>query len=193
MRDQSAILDRIRHLLVDELDRRVEEASTRRPRYCVHNYRHNLDARKDVYGEPNDYNRITDKQGQPVGQELGLCLLGAENVEEWKGTICEDDLDAQRCPYFTPIKDKDTLWEEFQRDVADPEWVESNLSAVHELLWVLDEYEVPRLPWWKRLWYRWVLKIEVVPVLAVDDPALLPAGPDDPPLLSEADDEGVGS
>ena len=81
--------------------------------------------------------------------------------------------------------------------MADPEWVTANLPTVRELLWVLDpwaDHEIPRLPWWKRLWYRWVLKIVVVPPLAVDDPALLPAGPNDPPLLSEADDdEGVGS
>jgi hypothetical protein len=191
--NRDLILDRVRELLVEELDHRVQEASTRRPHYCIYNHRHPLDARKEVYGELNDYNRITDDRGQPVAQTIGLCMLGAEDPEEWKGAICEDDLDAQRCPYFTPIKGKDEIWEEFQRDVVDEGWVAENLSAVRELLWVLGGCKCPQLPWWKRLWYRWVLRIRVAPPLAVDDPALLPPGPDDPPLLTEADDdEGVG-
>lgn len=194
MKDSGYILDRIRGLLVEELDRRIEEASKRRPGYCGHNHQQPLDARKEVYGEPNDYNRITDGQGQTVSQTIGLCMLGASNPEEWKGAICEDDLDAQRCPHFIPTKNKKTIWEEFQRDTSDPEWVGANLPAVHELLGVLDGFGRPRLPWWKRLWYRWVLRIAVVPPLAVDDPALLPPGPDAPPLLTKADDDaGVGS
>jgi hypothetical protein len=194
MKDLDTILGRVRKLLVEELDRRIREASQRRPHYCVYNHRQPLDARKEVYGEPNDYNRISDGQGQAVGQTLGLCMLGAEDPEQWRGTICEDDLDAQRCPYFTPMKDKATVWSEFQRDLSDPDWITSNLPAVSELLWACDEVPCPSLPWWKRLWYRWVLKITVVSPLAVSDPALLPPGPDAPALpRSEASDEGVGS
>lgn len=195
MRSDDQIRGRIRELLVKELDRRVQEATQRRPHLCIYNHRQPLDARKEVYGEVNGYNRVSDGNGEPVNQTIGLCMLGADNPEEWKGTLCEDALDAQRCPYFEPIKTKEALWTEFQRDVSDSQWLAAHLPAVSELLWAQGEGACPQLPWWKRLWYRWVLRIVVVPPLPVDDPALLPPGPDAPalPPAREARHEGVGS
>jgi len=194
MRSDDQIQCRIRELLVEELDRRVREATQRRPRLCVYNHRQPLDARKEVYGEPNGYNRIADGNGDPVNQTLGLCLLGSDNPEGWRGTICEDDLDAQRCPYFKSIKTKGTIWDEFQRDANDGPWLAAHLPAVSELLWAQGVEACPQLPWWKRLWHRWFLRIVVVPPLPVGDPALLPPGPDAPALPPAREDrhEGVG-
>jgi len=195
MRSDDQIECRIRKLLVEELDRRVAEASQRLPLLCVHNHRQPLDERREVYGEVNGYNRITDGNGEGVIQTLGLCMLGASRPEEWRGTICEDDLDAKRCPYFTPIKTKKVIWDEFQRDVRDGPWLAAHLPAVSELSWTLNHGRMPQLPWWKRLWHRWFLRIVVVPPLPVDDPALLPPGPDAPALPPAREDhhEGVGS
>jgi len=189
MKDSKSISARIRYLLVQELDRRVQEASQRVPVLCRHNYRHSLDTRKEVMSEPNIYyNRIADEEGNPVGQTLGLCLLGSGDPEKWNGTICEDDIDAKRCPYFTPLRSKAVVWEEFQRDTSDPEWVAANMGPVHELLWVLEEDSCPSLPWWKRLWYRWFLRIVVAPPLQVGDPLLLPPAP----LSEETGDDDAG-
>jgi hypothetical protein len=195
MKSDDQIRCRIRELLAEELDRRVREATHRHPRLCVHNHRQPLDERKEVYGEVNGYNRISNGNGEAVTQTIGLCMLGASSPEEWKGAICEDDLDAQRCPYFTPIETKDDIWDEFQRNVNDGPWLAAHLPAVSELSWALDPGLMPQLPWWKRLWYRWLLRIVVVPPLPVDDPALLPPGPDAPalPPAREARHEGVGS
>lgn len=195
MRSDDQIRCRIRELLVEELNRRVQEATQRRPCLCIHNHRQPLDERKEVYGEVNGYNRISNGNGEAVAQMLGLCMLGAESPEEWKGTICEDDLDAQRCPYFEPTKTKETIWVEFQKDVSDPQWLAAHLPAVSELSWALGQGSEPQLPWWKHLWYRWVLRIVVVPPSPVDDPDLLPPGPDAPalPPAREARHEGVGS
>jgi len=192
MVDRGEIKSRIRQLLCEELDRRIHEAQQRRPHLCAHNWLQPLDSRKEVYGETNDqYNRIA-VNGEPVDQTIGLCMLGAEDIEQWKGAICEDDVDAMKCPYFQPTRSKRTLWNEFLRDVADPAWVASNMPAVRELLWVLDESpSLPALvPWWKALWYRWVLRIQIVPIQAVTDFDLLPPGPDAPALLEMQDGDG---
>lgn len=175
MKTTEEIQSRIRQLLVRELDRRIAEASMRRPHLCRHIYQHPLDPRKEIYGEPNEnYNQISKSS-----QTIGLCLLGISDPEEAPMTICEDDLDAQRCPYFTPALSKESLWETFQKQLKDREWITENLSAVAELLWVLEEDVWLQVPWWKRLWYRWFVRLRVEPVLPELDPALLPPAPKD--------------
>jgi hypothetical protein len=179
VRAQTAIEDRIRFLLCEELSRRVREAETRLPHLCTHNHRQSLDTRKMVEDMPNDtYNRTSDRHGLPLAQTIGLCMLGAENVEEWPGNICEDPIDAQRCPYFNPTQSKAAIFERFKNDVADLEWVRVNMSELYGLFWVLDTTDMsPGLPWWKRLWFR-MLRIHVAPVLSTDNvEKLLPPAP----------------
>ena len=174
-------------MLVQELDQRVARASKRLPVLCVHNYRHALDSRKTVDGEPNEmYNRISvDDEGTPVDRTLGLCMLDADSPEDWRGNICEDPIDAQRCPYFKPTVTKEIILADFELQLSTPGGLVEHLPAAAELLWVLDETKAPRLPWWKRLWY-WILRIRVETPSVVKDPlGLLPPG--------AKDDEGVGS
>lgn len=118
-----------------------------------------MDVRKKVDGEVNEnYNRIALLV---VQQSLGLCTLGMENPEQWNGTICEDPIDAQRCPYFTSKITKDDLRREFDIQVHDPLWLESNLPEVHGLVWALTRSV--DLPWWKRVWF-WLLRIRTEPM-----------------------------
>jgi hypothetical protein len=180
MKTQSQITDRIRFLLVQELDRRVDEASRRLPHLCTHNHQQPLDTRKLVEGSPNDsFNRVADSRGLPVVQTMGLCMLGAEHPDQWQGNICEDPIDAQRCPYFTPTQTKETLEENFRRDVENVEWVSSHMPEMYGLFWALDtEVSKVRIPWWKRLWYR-MLRIRVEPVQPSYDIAKLLEAPKD--------------
>ena len=107
MKTQSEIENRIRYLLSEALDRQVKEASRRLPVLCKHNYQHSLDTRRLVHGELNsNFNRITTECGDEVAQKIGLCFLGSEDPEQWGGTICDDPIDAQKCPYFNPLTDK---------------------------------------------------------------------------------------
>lgn len=185
MRSAAEIEDRIRFLLCAELDRRVEESTRRKPRLCTHNHRQPLDTRPTVDGDTNDtFNRTTDRRGLPVVQTIGLCMLGANDLENWPGTICEDDIDARRCPYFDPIRKKTDLWQELAVQITDPAWLCANMPEVSALYWVLDaETARVRLPWWKRLWFR-VLRINVEPVLPPYDAAHLL-----PPMSGGASDE----
>lgn len=179
MRSAVEIEDRIRKLLSEELDRRVSEATRRTPTLCLHNHRQALDTRKRVEDAPNEgYNRTTDKRGLPVLQTIGLCMLGAEEPDDWNGTICEDEIDARRCPYFDPNAKKDDLLRDFLVQLADLEWLQANMPEVAALYWVIGSTRASvRLPWWKRIWYRF-RRIQVEPQLPPFDPEkLLP-----PPL-----------
>ena len=164
MKTREEIEGRIRFLLVQELDRRVAEASRRLPCLCTHNHQQPLDTRRQVYGEPNDsFNRVSSEPGVPVGQTMGLCMLGADKPEEWNCTICEDPIDAQKCPLFTPLKTKEHIESTFREEVNDMPWVQEHMPEMYGLLWTLDTGVVAlRLPWWKRVWY-WTLRIRVEP------------------------------
>lgn len=174
MRTESEVEGFVRELICKELDRRVAEASERLPHLCINNYRHPLDQRKQVDGEENEnYNRITDKVGLPVIQTIGLCLLGSDDPSEWGGGICEDPIDAKKCPYFTPARGKDVILPDFERDLQNQEWVREKLPDVFALLWVLERVEIG-IPWWKRILFKF-LKIKIDPVLPpIDAEKLLP-------------------
>lgn len=189
MKTREEIEDRIRALLALELDRRVVLASRRLPARCIHNHQQELDPRPQIEEEPNpSYNRV-DRRHLPVINKMGLCMLGAETPEAWGGTICEDAIDAQRCPTFTPFETKDNLLENFHEDLSDVAWVERHMPEVYGLLWVLDEGALHlALPWWKRWWFRW-LRVRVEPIAPPFDLArLLP-----PPQEKTEDDDGISS
>lgn len=175
MKSSEDIEDQVRLRLGEELEARLRKACLRLPASCVHNQRHTLDARKLAEGDRNETYNIIDT---PNGQTIGLCMLGAEDPEEWPGVICEDPIDAQRCPYFTPLQSKDAVIEEFKAQVSDVEWLKQELPDVASLVWVLER-PVP-LSWWSRL-KSWFFKIRIEPVTTVsiariDVTKLLPPG-----------------
>lgn len=171
MKNAQDVRSRIFFLLGEELERRVQEATERLPHRCTHNHRQALDSRKQLEGAPNEgFNLVNrDRVHLPMVQTMGLCMLGAETPEQWQGNICDEPIDAKRCPYFTPTQDREALLREFQEDLQDGNWIQANLPEVHGLLWVADMMEIPTLPWWKRLWFFFrPMKIE--PVYPAFDP-----------------------
>lgn len=184
MKTPDEIRQRIKGLITQELDRRCATASRRLPQLCTHNIRHTLDLRKMVDGEENEFfNRMTSKRHLPVTQTMGLCGYGKENPEEWNGTICEDPIDAQRCPLFDPKKGQPEILAEFKEQLAQEGWLEEHMPEVAALLWALDDADTNfvRIPWWKTLWHRWFLKIRIEPVVKVADPSLLLEAPKETP------------
>jgi hypothetical protein len=133
MKSEQEISVRVRELLVAELADRIKDATNKLPPNCKYNHRHPLDERRTVDGDPNPtYNQITARK------TIGLCMYGSEDPTEWPGDICEDAVDAMRCPYFDPVKSEDAVVEEFQLLIKDPEWLAVNLPGIAELRWVLD-------------------------------------------------------
>jgi hypothetical protein len=138
----------------------MEAASERLPQRCKHNHRHPLDVRKEIAGEPNaQYNRVNGKN-LPV---IGLCMYGFEGPETWPGNICEDPIDAQRCPMFDPAATKESVVADFHEQLRDLDWVSRDLPEVYGLLWALGSSTLPRLPWWKRLLFR-ILQVHPEPL-----------------------------
>ncbi len=160
MKAETEVRNRLRGLLVQELDRRTSEAGQRLPRSCAHNHQQQLDFRKTVGGALNTSYNCVSAEGSP---EIGLCFHGVQDPKSWSGDICEDVVDAQRCPYFSPKLGREEILVQFRRDLASPGWISENLPGVAELLWVLDLAEVLPIPWWRRLWHRF-LHIRVEPV-----------------------------
>lgn len=166
-------------MVCSELDRRVAEASERFPTRCLNNYRHPLDTQKQIEGEPNSgYNRITDKQGLPVIQTIGFCLLNCEDPENWDGTICEEPIDAKKCPDFKQAKTKADILPELARDLKDADWVKGNQPELFTLLWVLGAVQELRVPLWKRALFFFA-RIRLEPVIPkIDTSKLLPQATD---------------
>ena len=175
MKTKFEIEARIKELICSELDRRVAEASERLPTRCLNNYRHPLDTRKQIEGESNaEYNRITDKQGLPVIQTIGFCLLNCEDPENWEGTICEEPIDAKKCSDFKQVKTKSDILPELARDLKDVNWVQVNHPELFTLLWVLGVIQELRVPLWKRILF-FIAQIRLEPVTPkIDTSKLLP-------------------
>lgn len=152
MKPDAEVQNRIRSLLDEEFKLRVVASQERLPVCCVYNHRQPLDSRKAANGEQNtEYNRITRGEGRgalPVVQTIGLCMYGSENPQTWPGTICEDPVDAKRCPpqAFTPKVTADQVKTEFETQIKDPDWVKKNLPEVNALLWVLGDEKLPEPP-----------------------------------------------
>lgn len=168
MKTSDEILDRVRGLLAQELERRLAETQQRLPHLCTYNHRQPANS-KQVEGEENPlYNRIATTSGTTIG----LCMYGAEHPEDWPGDICEDPIDAQRCPLFKPLLDRDSVVRQFKEQLQTPEWVEENMPRLSELLWVLESTQVPTIPFWKR-WFLRLRRLSLEPVRPTVDPAWL--------------------
>jgi hypothetical protein len=143
------------------LDKEVQVTCSQVPCNCRHNYRHKLDVKKSCVSlgmtalESNkNYNKLSVENLST--EDIGLCLAGSENAEQWAGTICEDEIDAQRCSNFSLRQTKNEVARKFEAQIKDLEWVKSNLPEIHALLWVLGSGIVHKLPWWKTLWFRFL-------------------------------------
>jgi hypothetical protein len=169
LKDETEITGRIREHVAFELERRLGEANKRLPTRCIHNHRQPLDTRSVVEGEPNqDYNTVS----RDGSRTIGLCMLGSEDAESWAGNICEDPIDAQRCPYFEAAKDKAAIMAEYEADLSNIEWVNANMPELAALLWVLDANAAPRYSAWRRFRYHF-WKIQLEPVRPTVDPVSL--------------------
>ena len=177
MREQAEIERKLKGLLCEELDRRLYQSTRRLPTKCTHNHRQPLDHRKTVNGEPNpNYNRISSSAGDrrhldvvPVEKTLGLCMLNAKGLDDWQGAICEDPIDAQRCPYFTPKQSPGEVYDQYVKDLQTLKLT----GEMQALLWVLGDSESMYLPgenphlsipWWKKFWFKYILKVNYEPL-----------------------------
>jgi hypothetical protein len=163
MKTKEEIRSLVRQMLLDEFDRRFKDLTKRLPCKCIHNHRQDLDTSPVLDEQLNEgYNRL-DRKHLPMAPTIGLCMLGSEDAQTWNGTICDEPIDAQRCPDFTPWETKESFLEDFTKQVLDPKWLETNLPVAYGLI-LASEIEPPfKLSWWKRLLFRLrIIKLEPV-------------------------------
>ena len=174
MKNEAEIIQRIQDVIAAEYERQVRDLEDRAPTKCQHNYRHPLDSRKVVGGEPNDqYNRISRDGKLPVLQTVGLCMVGSDHPADWSATICEDTVDAQRCPLYRPTRTRSDLLSELELNLSNSDWLGHNLPEVFALLWVLGKPSAS-VPFWLR-WLLRLFRVRPKPLLSPFDPkALLP-------------------
>lgn len=161
MKPERQIRARMKKCVDEEIERRFAEATRRLPRRCKHHIEHALDTRAEVNSEPNPlFNRVGSAVHLPV---LGLCGYGMGS-EEWGGTICEDPIDAQRCPLFEARQSKEDLIRDLDNELSHKLWVEENMPELAALRWVLEANPNHPMTWWQRfrLLFR---KVSVEPVL----------------------------
>lgn len=152
MKSEAQLIDRIKVLLVAEWERRVLVRGTRTPEACRNHHWQDLNLRNTADGTPNDaYNRVAVEGGT----RTGLCLYGSR-TEEWSGTLCEDAVDAQRCPHFDPLWSPGLMYADYLLDLADLEWVSSSLAEVQILSWALETLPAPPAPSWVRRVLTWL-------------------------------------
>lgn len=163
MKSRAEVEARIRELVRLEFQRRM--ARDVLPHLCRHNHRQPLDQRHTIYGDVNEsYNRISagveDGVSLPVLQTIGLCMLGSKAPETWAGAICEEPLDALRCPVFEHKQSEKDVYDGLVRDLQDWHWLSKHLAEVSSLMWVIDSSTLSitgaRPAWWARLW-TWFL------------------------------------
>jgi hypothetical protein len=177
VKSESEIRNRIDEAVFEEISRRVDALGERVPHKCIHNYRHPLDARKVTEeGFNPQYNRMTSEKRLPVLQTVGLCLLGSEDPSAWGGTICDEPIDAKRCPVFTPFKTKEDLVTEVKEQMADEVWLKEHMPEVYALSWAVGMVVGPRLSWWARF-LLWIRRVTLEPQVApFSSDKLLPPG-----------------
>lgn len=159
MKGEDEILARAQELVSAEVDRRF--LVRRLPVLCMHNHRQPLDTRPTVNGEENDNFNTVSRDGPTIG----LCMLGAQKDKDghwvvsdadqedgkWNGTVCEDPIDAQRCPYFDTGRSREQVIEDLKKDISNIEWVNEHMPELAALLWALDTTALPRIPWLQRV------------------------------------------
>lgn len=118
MKDKEAIERKLEEVQYQYFTREYGDKLSCRPKNCVHNYRHEED-----------------------GEEVGLCMLGAENYEEWPGNVCDEKETAQKCPFFELKHDQDSLKREFAEKMDDKSLLAREYKDIVALKWVLEDDE----------------------------------------------------
>lgn len=141
-------------MVLEELNQRMGKAQSKLPCNCTYNHQQPIDLRKKIRNQPNpNYNTIAESNAK-----VGLCMYGAEDIQNWPGNICDEPSDAKGCPMYTSIHTKESVLRALHQDLEDRDWLRVHMPTLEILLWALEE-ETPQLPWWRRLllklgWFR---------------------------------------
>lgn len=121
MKSRSQVIKKLRDVKYRYLHKKFKNQLKVSHRNCIHNYTH------------------VGKDTEDMDTEVGLCLLGSSNPEEWKGTICDEDVQAQSCPFFKNKFSKDVMLRSFYEELEDETVVSAEYKDIAALQWVIGE------------------------------------------------------
>jgi hypothetical protein len=120
MKTESEVRKKLREVKKEYLSREYRAKLGRCPENCIYNYRH----------------KVTLSDGEV--SEVGLCMYGSGNPEEWNGNICDDIKTAEECPLFTLRHDKETVKTSFEDSLKDPRILANQYKDIAALQWALE-------------------------------------------------------
>lgn len=132
MRSSSEVRHKYNQLVGRHLERIFQKNLSQKPSNCVYNH-----IQEDLV--PNR-NRLEI-------ETTGFCMYNSEDPVKWEGKICETLADARGCPYFTPKRTKQDLYNEYMGVLMNPEVLQHEYRDLYILQWVMDNprYSTPSL------------------------------------------------
>ena len=147
MRNESEVRKRYKSRKYQLRQSFLKEKLSKEPCNCVHNYAQPLDRLEPLRGAEG---------------ELRLCMLGAEDMHNWAGNICNTVQNARTCPFYTATHTRQTAMDEFTQLLADAEWLQERDPELYVLEWALGD-DVQGLPWYTRI-LDWLQGERVAPL-----------------------------
>jgi hypothetical protein len=173
MRESAEIRRRHRALKYDLRKRLLIQHLKQAPCNCVYNY-----------AEPVERSEPLD--GGASSGPVRLCMLGAEDRQNWPGNVCDTVENARSCPFYEPRHEREDVLARLAEGMSDPEWIAEQDPELATLHWVLGEPE-PQQPWYVRL-VDWLSGTQPSERLALPEPE---SGPEsEPEPESESDGQG---
>jgi len=124
MKEEAAIRQKLKQVLLRHLQKRLREVFRRRPRTCLHNHSFDL--------------------GRP-GDEVGMCFFILNGKP--RGIPCDERIEghgveqAKRCPYWEPRRGKEDVRAEFRSTLESGNLgvIAAEFPDTAALMWVLEE------------------------------------------------------
>lgn len=126
MQDVESVRERYRERLSKIRRDFFRERLAEQPSNCVHNHKHKEDVR--------------------------LCMLGASDIKNWPGNMCNTVENAKSCPFYSPVHAREDVVNEFESVLSDPNALRELDLELYVLKWVLED-STPST-WFQRLWSR---------------------------------------
>lgn len=153
MKSEKELKQKLRAVKTSYLVKKYKERLSKKPCNCVHNYRYST---VDVEDPGHNYKHLVDwlddddQQDDVNATEVGLCMLNADNPEEWGGVICDDVKTAEDCPFFQARFSREDIETEFEKELEDDIIVAHNYKDIAALQWMIGE----KVYSWDLKWYQ---------------------------------------
>jgi len=144
VKSAGSIRHKISQIRYRHLKKRLEAELRKVPGNCTYNA---------VIPIPSQMHSEKNVESPSKGDNLGfgICMLGADELDKWKPTFCDDRVDgglrAKKCSVFCPRHTKEQVKAAFISELQEMTLAEVayNYPDLAALIWVLDEADLPAM------------------------------------------------